>query len=108
MPRMHAGDGAASGVRKQLGIALDGPGSLQSLINIHFTSTTLGQKLLEQPAMLYFVFGYSGVLVLVAHDLKTGVFGCGCLSVSSFTFQNAISAAENKKIESECHHMQLQ
>jgi hypothetical protein len=94
---MHAGDGAASGTRKQLGIALDGPGSLQSLINIHFTSTTLGRKLLEQPAMLYFVFGSSGVLVLVAHDLKTGVFDCDCLSVPYFAFQNAISAAANRR-----------
>lgn len=70
---MHAGDGAASIIRKQLGISLEGRGALQSLINIHFTSTSLGQKLLEHPAMLHFVFGSSGVVVLVAHDLRKGV-----------------------------------
>ena len=49
---------------------------LQSLINIHFTSDALSKHLLERPAMLYFVFGSSGVLVLVAHDLTQGVGAC--------------------------------
>lgn len=33
-----AADGAHSGIRQQLGVPLEGPGPMQHLINIHFTS----------------------------------------------------------------------
>jgi hypothetical protein len=68
-----AGDGSNSVVRKQLGIKLEGPGSLQSLINIHFSSHELAQALRQDPAMLYFVYSPVAVLVLVAHDLSGGL-----------------------------------
>jgi 2-polyprenyl-6-methoxyphenol hydroxylase-like FAD-dependent oxidoreductase len=71
-----AADGAHSMVRKSLGIQMDGAGTLQHLINIYFTAPTLAQKLvgMDRMGMLYFVFGASHVVVLVAHDLGRGEF----------------------------------
>lgn len=71
-----AADGAHSMVRTSLGIEMDGAGTLQHLINIHFTAPTLAARLVEcdRMGMLYFVFGRSHVVVLVAHDLGRGEF----------------------------------
>ena len=63
-------------------MALEGPGALQSLVSIHFTSAELARQLLARPAMLYFVFGSSGVLVLVCHDLRQGVHSVRSPSLS--------------------------
>ncbi len=71
-----AADGAHSMVRRSLGIQMDGPGTLQHLINIYFTAPTLAKQLvaMDRMGMLYFVFGASHVVVLVAHDLDRGEF----------------------------------
>lgn len=71
-----AADGAHSLVRKSLGIQMDGAGTLQHLMNIYFTAPTLAKKLvaMDRMGMLYFVFGASHVVVLVAHDLGRGEF----------------------------------
>jgi 2-polyprenyl-6-methoxyphenol hydroxylase-like FAD-dependent oxidoreductase len=71
-----AADGAHSMVRKSLGIQMDGPGTLQHLINIYFTAPSLARELkaVNRMGMLYFVFGASHVVVLVAHDLGRGEF----------------------------------
>jgi hypothetical protein len=53
-------------------IGLEGHRNLANLINIHFTSVDLAQRLMATPAMLYFVFSSRVVMVLVAHDLRTG------------------------------------
>ncbi len=76
--------------RQQLGIPVHGDLGAHHLINIHFTSPTLGQRLLLGPpgapsgaqaaggsnaaAMLYFVFNRDVVGVVVAHDLQRGEF----------------------------------
>lgn len=68
-------DGARSTVRDQMGAAMEGDLCMQHLMNVHFTSAELGQKLLTtRPAMLYFVTNASLVGVLVAHDLERGEF----------------------------------
>ena len=69
-----AADGASSRVRKQLGIALLGNPAMQHLVNIHFFSRDMAQRLRQQPAMLYFVFNSQAIVVLVAHNLKEGEF----------------------------------
>lgn len=71
-----AADGAHSGIRKSLGIDMDGPGTLQHLVNIHFTSPTLGRRLIDEDnmGMLYFIFGSKNIVVLVAHSLEKGEF----------------------------------
>lgn len=71
-----AADGAHSPIRKQLGIDMDGPGTLQHLINIYFTSPELGSRLMDakRMGMLYFVFGTRNIVVLVAHNLRKGEF----------------------------------
>ena len=71
-----AADGAHSLIRKSLGIEMDGAGTLQHLINIYFTAPTLAERLVasDRMGMLYFVFGASHVVVLVAHDLGRGEF----------------------------------
>lgn len=71
-----AADGAHSPIRKQLGIDMDGPGTLQHLINIYFTSPELGSRLMDanRMGMLYFVFGIRNIVVLVAHNLRKGEF----------------------------------
>lgn len=71
-----AADGAHSPIRKQLGIDMDGPGTLQHLINIYFTSPELGSRLMgaNRMGMLYFVFGTQNIVVLVAHNLSKGEF----------------------------------
>ena len=68
-----AGDGASSAIRGQLGIKLDGDSNLQHLINIHFHSPSLAARLRQKPAMLFFVFSHDVILILVAHNLDTGV-----------------------------------
>lgn len=67
-----AGDGAGSPLRRQLGVALEGREGLQALINVHFSSPGLAAALRRAPAMLYFVYARTAVLVLVAHDLSRG------------------------------------
>ena len=69
----HAGDGAASATRRQLGISWEGTSDLQHLINIHFRSAELARHLRKAPGMLYFVFSSRAIVVLVAHDLRIGV-----------------------------------
>ncbi|KAF6263709.1 FAD binding domain-containing protein [Scenedesmus sp. NREL 46B-D3] len=71
-----AADGAHSGIRALLGIALQGQEALQHLMSIHFSCAALGRSLLQQqrPAMLYFVFNRQLVAVVVAHDLERGEF----------------------------------
>ena len=71
-----AADGAHSGIRKSLGIDMDGPGTLQYLINIYFTSPSLGESLIHthRMGMLYFIFGLKNIVVLVAHNLEKGEF----------------------------------
>lgn len=55
-----------------------GHAALQHLINIHFTSPSLGSALLAagRPAMIYFVAGGGSSVVgaVVAHDLQHGEF----------------------------------
>lgn len=72
MRQCHAGDGAGSQTREELGIALEGRPALQSLINVHFTSRQLASALQSDAAMLYFVYARTTVLVIVAHDLSAG------------------------------------
>jgi len=71
-----AADGAHSGIRKSLGIDMDGSGTLQYLINIYFTSPRLGEMLIHthRMGMLYFIFGSKNIVVLVAHNLEKGEF----------------------------------
>lgn len=71
-----AADGAHSEIRKSLGIDMDGAGTLQYLVNIHFTSPTLGRRLIDERrmGMLYFIFGTKNIVVLVAHNLEEGEF----------------------------------
>jgi hypothetical protein len=82
---MTTGDGAGSPIRKQLGLGWEGTSNLQHLVNIHFKAPLLGQCLLSSPAMLYFVYSPQSVLVLVAHDLRTGMLfirlGCAMCEV---------------------------
>lgn len=72
-----AADGARGGLREVLGIEMStGPGAMQHLINIHFTSPQLG-KMLQQSnrqGMLYFAFNSSVIVVMVAHDIGAGEF----------------------------------
>lgn len=68
-------DGAASTVRKLVGIDLRGEKDMQKLVSVHFLSKDLGQYLLnERPGMLFFIFNTEAIGVLVAHDLKQGEF----------------------------------
>ncbi|XP_020210324.1 uncharacterized protein LOC109795066 isoform X2 [Cajanus cajan] len=68
-------DGAASTVRKLVGIEMRGEKDLQKLVSIHFFSRDLGQFLLkENPGMLFFIFNTEAIGVLVAHDLRQGEF----------------------------------
>lgn len=67
-------DGARSNVRKQLNVLMYGPGCLQHLINICFTSLQLAKVALANPGMLYFVFNSEAILILVAHNLEHGEF----------------------------------
>lgn len=71
-----AADGAHSHIRRALGIPMLGPGAIQHLINIHFSSPSLGATLknLKREGMLYFVFGQRAIAVMVAHDISAGEF----------------------------------
>lgn len=71
-----AADGAHSSIRKSAGIRMMGPGTIQHLVNIHFTSIDLGRRLLREnrKGMLYFVFNKDVIAVIVAHDLEGGEF----------------------------------
>ena len=67
-------------LKRECGISVGKSGSfapaLQHFVSIHFSSLELGQRLLKsRPAMLYFIFSPSSrPCVVVAHDLKNGVF----------------------------------
>ncbi|KAG9401082.1 hypothetical protein AC1031_009842 [Aphanomyces cochlioides] len=76
-------DGAHSTVRSLLGIPMEGPPPLQSLVNVHFTSHELSNYARKAPAMLYFVFNPQVIGVLIAHDLAAGewVFQIPCFPV---------------------------
>ncbi|CAK4090127.1 unnamed protein product [Aphanomyces euteiches] len=76
-------DGAHSKVRSLLGIPMEGPPPLQSLVNVHFTSHELSNHARKAPAMLYFVFNPQVIGVLIAHDLAAGewVFQIPCFPV---------------------------
>ena len=67
-------DGANSETRERFGIAMRGERDLQHLINVHFKSRDLAKDLIDDPAMLYFVFNPDAVVVVVAHDLSEGEF----------------------------------
>jgi 2-polyprenyl-6-methoxyphenol hydroxylase-like FAD-dependent oxidoreductase len=67
-------DGANSETRTRLGIAMRGKRDLQRLVNVHFKSRDLANDLVDDPAMLYFVFNPDAVVVVVAHDLREGEF----------------------------------
>lgn len=72
-----AADGARGGLREVLGIEMStGPGAMQHLINIHFSSPQLGKMLQEsnREGMLYFAFNSSVIVVMVAHDVGAGEF----------------------------------
>lgn len=69
-----AADGAHSAIRQALGIAMPGPGAIQHLINIHFSSPALGRALQGREGMLYFVFSPATIAVMVAHNISEGEF----------------------------------
>ncbi|XP_024524875.1 uncharacterized protein LOC9654414 [Selaginella moellendorffii] len=70
-----AADGAGSGVRKSMGVTLQGQHNLQQLISVHFISEKLSKYLVDnRPGMLFFVFNPSAIAVIVAHDLRLGEF----------------------------------
>jgi 2-polyprenyl-6-methoxyphenol hydroxylase-like FAD-dependent oxidoreductase len=69
-----AADGAHSPVRAALGLPMLGPGAMQHLINIHFSSPEMGAALRGREGMLYFVFNAAVIAVVVAHDLGAGEF----------------------------------
>lgn len=63
-----AADGAGSGIRDQMGIAMEGPLALQANMMIHFQAD-LRALVAERPAILYFLFGPGSNGVLIAYDL---------------------------------------
>jgi 2-polyprenyl-6-methoxyphenol hydroxylase-like FAD-dependent oxidoreductase len=71
-----AADGAHSFTRKQLKIkSINNTGILQHLMNVHFYSSQLAERLRSRtPAMLYFVYNSAGIAVLVAHAFNRGEF----------------------------------
>jgi hypothetical protein len=75
-PLVIGADGARSAIRKGLGIDLVAQsGDLQRLINVHFFSLPLAERLRSSmPAMLYFIYSPAGVGVIVAHNLSRGEF----------------------------------
>ncbi|GAB4813968.1 hypothetical protein N2152v2_001014 [Parachlorella kessleri] len=73
-PYYIAADGARGSTRTQLGIGMEGPGGIQHLINVHFTSPELGRLVQGREGMLYFVFGNSTIAVVVAHNIDAGEF----------------------------------
>lgn len=73
-----AADGAGSGIREHLGIAMEGPEALQSNMMIHFEAD-LRSLVSARPAILYFLFGPGANGVLIAYDLgKTWVLMHRC------------------------------
>ncbi len=75
-PLVIGADGAHSSIREGLGIKLaDQSGTLQQLVNVHFFSRSLAERLRTTiPAMLYFIYAPAGVGVIVAHALSRGEF----------------------------------
>ena len=67
-----AADGANGKIRESLKIKTTGADSMQHLVNVHFTSQKLANKLREhnRAAMLYFVFNPEVIAVVVAHDIS--------------------------------------
>tara|TARA_R110000824_G_scaffold390760_2_gene587420 strand:+ start:87226 stop:88860 length:1635 start_codon:yes stop_codon:yes gene_type:complete len=64
-----AADGANSDIRKQLGIGMEGPDSLQNYLMIHFEAD-LSSLTDARPGVLYFLFSPSTKGVLIAYDRK--------------------------------------
>lgn len=62
-----AADGSASGVRHQLGVAMDGPADLGHFLNVHFRAD-LRPWTQHRPAILYWVMSGDQVGVFVALD----------------------------------------
>ena len=52
---------------------MQGEPVMQHLLNIHFHTPRLWERVRERPAMLYFVFNADVIAVLVAHDLLRGI-----------------------------------
>lgn len=75
-PLLIGADGAHSTIRQGLGIeVVDQSGPLQRLVNVHFFSRSLAERLRTTiPAMLYFIYSPAGVGVVVAHALSRGEF----------------------------------
>jgi 2,4-dichlorophenol 6-monooxygenase len=65
-----AADGAASRVRKSLGIEMAGPDRLQSFVMIHFQGD-LRALVKQRPAILYWIVNPDTPGSLVAHDIDT-------------------------------------
>ena len=67
-------DGARSSVRRALGLALEGPPTLQRFKSVHFRAPKLGDALRAagRNAMLYFFFHPAAIGVLVAHNIGEG------------------------------------
>ncbi len=63
-----AADGAASGLRRSLGIEMIGPASLQSFIAVHF-GADLRAIVADRPGVLHFVMDPAATGVFVAHDI---------------------------------------
>lgn len=63
-----AADGAGSGVREHLGIAMEGAEALQHNMMIHFEAD-LRAQLAGRPAILYFLFGPGRSRALIAYDI---------------------------------------
>jgi 2-polyprenyl-6-methoxyphenol hydroxylase-like FAD-dependent oxidoreductase len=81
-----AADGANSRIRQAVGLQLEGPAAIQSLINVHFVAPGLHRHLvsscskntppMRRPSMLYFVFHNHSIAVLVAHNIQQDEYVC--------------------------------
>lgn len=65
-----AADGAASGVRKSLGIDMVGPASLQDFVAIHLKAD-LRSYITERPGVLHFVMDPEVSGTFIAHDIDS-------------------------------------
>lgn len=65
-----AADGAASDVRRSLGIEMLGPKALQSFISVHFQAN-LRDVVANRPGVLHFVMDPAASGVFVAHDIDS-------------------------------------
>jgi 2,4-dichlorophenol 6-monooxygenase len=62
-----AADGAASRVRKCLGIAMDGPEKIQDFVNAHFETSL--RHLIKTPAKLYWILEPAAPGAFIAHHI---------------------------------------